>query len=67
MCLRSPRRPGGGQVQNGNDGVRMLDGPGDEVALTKMLCHFGIDKLPTSHLLDEGRPGNLERRGRKCY
>lgn len=31
--LRSPRRPGGGQAQNGDDGLCLLDGSGDEAGL----------------------------------
>lgn len=38
--LRSPRRPGGGQSENGDDGLRLLDGSGDEADLRQQLDPF---------------------------
>lgn len=39
-CLRSPRRPGGGQSENGDDGLCLLDGSGDEADLRRRLSSF---------------------------
>lgn len=35
--LRSARRPGGGQPEDGDDGLRLLDGSGDEADLRQRL------------------------------
>lgn len=38
--LRSPRRPGGGQSENGDDGLCLLDGSRDEADLRQLLGSF---------------------------
>lgn len=47
-CLRSPRRPGGGPTENGDDGLCLLDGSGDEAGLRRRLDSFWL--LPDSYL-----------------
>lgn len=46
-CLRSPRRPRGGQAQNGDDSLRLLDGSGDEESQLRhwhLLGHLHFEK-----------------------
>lgn len=38
--LRSPRRPSGGQSENGDDGLCLLDGSGNEADLRRQLDSF---------------------------